>query len=162
MTASLPAPVPCAKGTFKAASSNVADESCDICTAGNYCPRQGTITPVACPKYMYCEAGSSIPVACIDGQQCMFGETSQEIYTDCEEGHYCIKGKKAPCYAGYICAAGESTPIPPTSLCPKGYYCEEGTVLDATVTIGVQGSGQIPCPVGTYNSYEGLTMLSEC
>ena len=86
-------------------------------------------TPIACPQYMFCVEGSIVPEACIDGQLCDTAVAgSQEVYTDCTNGYYCIKGYRQVCYAGYQCNAGSTTPIPTDAnsgiICPKGYFCE--------------------------------------
>ena len=98
-------PVPCAAGTFKAAS-DVLFQTCDQCTAGKYCPDLGTITPIDCPLYMVCPAGSSQPTACVDGYICdktyvststaaandnnALSPLSQESDVECPAGHFCI------------------------------------------------------------------------
>ena len=69
----------------------------------------------------------------------------------CPAGSYCIYGKEYKCYAGYLCISGAKTPTPTDGstgeACERGHYCEEGA-LEAT-----------PCPVGTYNSFEGASSL---
>ena len=76
-----------------------------------------------------------------------------------------------PCKAGYQCNDGSTTPIPTDAksgiICPKGHYCEAGSSTDtfcdsADALYDAAAKCAIPCPVGTYNSYEGLTKESEC
>lgn len=72
----------------------------------------------------------------------------------CPAGSYCIHGKKYSCYAGYICISAAKTPMPTDGttgmLCEKGYYCEKGALEPK------------PCPVGTYNPYEGASTVNSC
>ena len=166
-------------GTFRATGSDVAGVSCDVCTAGFYCPYEGMDTPVACPQYMYCPvtaaSGSIVPTPCIDGQLCDTATpTSQTVFTQCTHGNYCIKGMMQPCKAGYQCDDGSTTPIPTDAksgvICPKGYYCEAGSSTDTfcdyddgnNTKYDAAAKCKIPCPVGKYNSYEGATSESEC
>ena len=96
-----------------------------------------------------------MPTRCVDGQVCMSSvANSQKSFVQCTAGKFCLKGKEADCFGGYICFAGSVTPIPTDGksgkLCPGGQYCLAGK---ATST---------PCPAGTYNEFLGARLLSEC
>ena len=76
------------------------------------------------------------------------------IKVPCPAGSYCINGKEYTCYAGYLCISGSKTPTPTDGstgeACERGHYCEEGA------------EESTPCPIGTYNSFEGASTEDSC
>ena len=55
--------------------------------------------------------------------------------------------QQVKCYFVYL--GGETEP---TDICPRGYYCPNGTKL----------ATEFACPNGTYNDLEGITAESQC
>jgi len=113
------------------------------CKNGTYCPVESYI-PTSCPAGYY---GTSDPL-----------NFNQQIgCTGCDPGYYSIGNNTClKCTPGYVCL-GNTTRSNPTSvtshsgyICPKGYYCKEGS------------SAPTPCPMGTYSDVEGITSQSEC
>ena len=54
----------------------------------------------------------------------------------------------------YICNEGSTTPTPNDNIegyiCPAGYFCVEGAVIE-------EG-----CPIGTYQPYQGIDNCTVC
>jgi hypothetical protein len=114
------------------------------CPIGKYCPQQTNAVnneAIACPPGTY---NDHVNIGSAD--EC----------TPCPPGQYCncvggctAKPTSSPCDAGFFCPYGSSAPngytdayvfgLGASGLCPKGYYCEAGTIA-AT-----------PCPTTTYN-----------
>ncbi|XP_058655214.1 SCO-spondin isoform X4 [Onychostoma macrolepis] len=147
-------PVPCPVGTWSNSTGLRSAEECQSCPGGFYCASTGLTEPSGlCSNGFYCAKKAETPTP-IDG-------VSGHI---CPEGHYCPSGTTLPvpcdpgtfvtvtqasqcwpCTAGWYCVDGARL------LCPAGFYCPEGTGYDWK-----------PCPVGTYSSDSGLSVLSEC
>ncbi|XP_023932215.1 multiple epidermal growth factor-like domains protein 11 [Lingula anatina] len=112
---------------------------------------------------------------CPPGKVCD-GLALTEPGRDCELGYYCLEGTVSPtqypcppgtlgnatglvsvsgcliCPAGFACTGATGSPLVEMLICAKGHYCPNGTVSDV----------QFPCPGGTYNSYTGMSQLSDC
>ena len=62
--------------------------------------------------------------------------------------YYFPSGYSLECDAGYICMTGSSVPNPTDNVvgyvCPMGYYCPQGAVIE------------IPCAPGDYSPSTGL------
>ncbi|XP_050179054.1 multiple epidermal growth factor-like domains protein 6 isoform X3 [Myiozetetes cayanensis] len=134
--------LPCPEGFFcpKNSSSFLGNE----CSAGHYCPAgTASATQFPCPKGTYNpQNGSSLRSHC----------------TPCDPGHYCgLAGQPqvtGPCWAGFYCTGGASSPTPTDGLegntCPKGAYCPLGSAFPQ------------PCPPGYYSSSSGNTGIEDC
>lgn len=116
------------------------------CAVGFYCPF-GTRIP--CPAGTYCpQLGHSAPISCPPG---MFNAmVAQANCTTCPVGFICPGFNRLMpvlCPAGYVCSKrGLSSP---NSLCPKGFYCLEGTATSD----GFRNDTRLrpyPCKPGTY------------
>ena len=62
------APTVCSPGTFVTCAGKV---SCDLCSAGRYCPTPTSTT--LCPAGSYCPKGASAPTQCPENQYCPLG-----------------------------------------------------------------------------------------
>ncbi|PIK35709.1 hypothetical protein BSL78_27465 [Apostichopus japonicus] len=153
-------PVLCTYGTY----SNISGLSeCWECPPGLICEPE--TDPYDCPEGYYCLGGadsSSDPLACPRGT---FGNrtgmSALSHCSDCIPGHYCeTEGLAEPTgltSAGYwsITRAIQSGPFDDTysadfSICPEGFYCEEGS------------GNPDPCPPGSFSSSTHLGAIGEC
>ena len=126
-------PLGCEPGTYSIGGRS----ECDDCLAGHYC-RFNVSMPVPCTPHSYCPVGTRDPLPCPPGLYTMNGTTGLIEPTQCiacPPGHFCKLGViVGPCYPGYICYNGSSTPTPDGvnytggERCPVGYYCPEGTI----------------------------------
>ncbi|XP_060107674.1 multiple epidermal growth factor-like domains protein 6 [Heteronotia binoei] len=127
---------PCPGGHFCNGSGLMAPSG--RCTAGFYC-LSGSITPTPtdgitgapCPMGHFCPSGSESPMPCPPGSY-LADTPGQERCHQCPEGKYCIPGHMP-------------------QLCPKGFYCPEGTGLTWQ-----------PCPPGTYSPNQGVSHRTDC
>lgn len=114
-----------------------------------------------CPVGFFCPEGSSIPHRCPTGKLSKVTQVaSEDGCEDCPAGRYCEFGgfrqlrEAPPCSAGFICTGGSATPTPTDPaygyVCPPGYFCPEGAVVE-------QG-----CHLGYYNPNEGQAICTSC
>ena len=108
---------------------------------------------------MICPEGTEVPTLCDAGFSVspgLFGLLNECL--GCDPGTYStvINDTCQPCTAGYLCY-GETNHKYPTryllhhgEICPKGYYCEEGS------------SEATPCPIGSYNPDFGAVDMTQC
>lgn len=108
------------------------------CKNGSYCPTGSSVQdPFECRIGFHCPLGSSLPKPCPAGS---FANSSGRDKCDpCPEGFYCFPLELA---------GNESIGY---RICPRGYYCPEGTGLDWR-----------SCPAGTYSDRFGLYMEKQC
>lgn len=133
--------IPCMQGTFSS-SSNLS--TCDACTAGKYCPNTQMSTPLDCPEGYYCPTGSVMPKPCPAGTfRASTGATAEADCTLCTGGNYCLT-------TGLTAVTG---------TCLKGYFCTEGSVYAAPITLSAGKYG--PCPTGKYCA-AGTTTPTDC
>ncbi|PIK41162.1 hypothetical protein BSL78_21986 [Apostichopus japonicus] len=144
--------------------SNISGLSeCWECPPGLICEPE--TDPYDCPEGYYCLGGadaSSDPLACPRGT---FGNrtgmSALSHCSDCIPGHYCeTEGLAEPTgltSAGYwsITRAIQAGPFDDTysadfSICPEGFYCEEGS------------GNPDPCPPGSFSSSTHLGAIGEC
>ncbi|GMF36546.1 unnamed protein product [Phytophthora fragariaefolia] len=116
------------------------------CAPGFYCPF-GTRIP--CPAGSYCpQAGHIAPLPCPPGT--FNAMASQSNCTQCPVGFICPGyGRVMPalCPPGYVCS--KTALASPNSLCPRGFYCLEGTATSD----GFRNDTRLrpyPCRPGTY------------
>lgn len=106
----------CCRGFFGSG-----DDTCRECTAGYYCPLNGTVAPTElCTIGSYCPAGVSAPIPCPAGKVC--GSSGMALGMPCSAGAYCNgTGTIAPtrCAEGGYCPSGSIVP----TVCPVG-RCE--------------------------------------
>ena len=111
-----------------------------LCPVGQYCLK-GSISSTACPP------GSIRPVA---------GAASAADCWPCPAGQYCANSgaiaATGTCSEGYYCPpeAVIRVPTPSAYICPRGYYCGNGTI---------QPNG---CAPGTYQPNQGKTSCDSC
>ncbi|KAI9998049.1 hypothetical protein PInf_002383 [Phytophthora infestans] len=102
------------------------------CPAGSYCPQTGHISPLPCPPGTF------------------NAMTAQANCTSCPVGFICPGyGRVMPalCPSGYVCS--KRALASPNSLCPRGFYCLEGTATSD----GFRNDTRLrpyPCRPGTY------------
>lgn len=132
------------------------DTKCYLFVAGFYCSTPGQANYSApCKKGSYCPAGSSVPdpVECPIGFHC---PTGSALPKPCSAGTFTNstgRGSCDPCPDGFYCfplelARNESIGF---RICPRGFYCPEGTGLDWQ-----------SCPAGTYSDDLGLHKEKQC
>ncbi|XP_037064294.1 multiple epidermal growth factor-like domains protein 11 [Peromyscus leucopus] len=84
--------------------------------------------------------------SCLPGHFCPWGMVD---ITPCPPGSFASHAAATECL---ICPSGRyCVPGMRPQLCPRGFYCSEGTGLDWQ-----------PCPPGTYGYEPGLNSLAEC
>ena len=153
------------------------------CPPGYYCP-EGSTYFIACPSDHYCkqpmcermfldQAGAHRPTICPLGYREIVnvGEnfTRDSLNSTCEKcpaGTYMnasslVEEREClPCPPGFYCVGGSTfgdpgiSPVLFAYVCPQGHYCPTGDPFGS--------SDPIPCPVGTYNAYEGHSSLADC
>ncbi|KAL4109781.1 hypothetical protein PRIC1_001476 [Phytophthora ramorum] len=102
------------------------------CPAGSYCPLTGHISSLPCPPGTF------------------NGMIAQSNCTSCPVGFICPGyGRVMPalCPPGYVCS--KTSLSSPNSLCPRGFYCLEGTATSD----GFRNDTRLrpyPCKPGTY------------
>ncbi|XP_077467726.1 uncharacterized protein LOC144083618 [Stigmatopora argus] len=157
-------PVSCLPGAFQ----NLPGQAkCVTCPAGFYCADFTNVdignisrsyTPTLCPKGHFCPPGSESGVAfpCPPGTfSAQMGLSSEQGCESCPPGSYCASsGLKAPtglCSPGYFCSqrsiSAQPDDNPTGGRCKAGFYCPQGT------------SVMLPCPVTTFSSIEGWTLI---
>ncbi|RUS80254.1 hypothetical protein EGW08_011983, partial [Elysia chlorotica] len=151
----------CNAGYF---SSTTGNSVCELCNEGYICyQREG---PRLCPQGKYCPA-STVTVPLTAPKNCpvgTFGATdglkdSSECQT-CTGGSYCDTPGQSnvtgPITGGFWSMRGSTVATPADTnnpdhgICPKGYYCEEGS------------TAPLPCPQGTYGFAVQYDALSDC
>ena len=182
-------PLLCLPGTYQPERGQ---RSCLECPSSYYCdPSEGVeavISPPACPQGFYCPSGTDgtqpvCPSGTFGGR---IGLESIDDCTECTSGMYCegeaITSPTGPCFAGYFCTGGSSSPTPSDNVtvygnsswngngeCPVGYYCPLGSRVPTPCPTGsfsqsravTNASGCEPCPRGRYCSFTGPVMVTE-
>lgn len=137
---------------------------CQACLQGFYCTG-ATVHPIPCPAGFYCGASTIKPTMC--GIGTYGGSVGLGLVgecTDCPPGSFCAEpGAQAPtgkCDAGFICFGSSTKPRTDAAsavadtgvveVCPKGGYCEMGSVA------------QKACKGGYYNPNEGGKTVYDC
>lgn len=122
---------------FYCATPGLADVT-NPCKNGSFCPTGSIVPdPFECTIGFHCPLGSSKPKPCPAGS---FTNSSGRDQCDpCPEGFYCFPLELA---------RNESIGY---RVCPRGYYCPQGTGLDWR-----------SCPAGTYSDRLGLYKESQC
>ena len=145
-----PSPTQCPPGTNSSSYGLAAVTSCPPCTAGYYCPMNGTVyATLLCSAGYYCPSGTSLPsLQCPRGSFCVSGSANP---APCEAGTYqdqlgndTCKG----CPAGSYCGLNTSFPV----TCPMGFFCPSQT----------QYGNQYPCSNGTFSNSTGLSTVDQC
>jgi hypothetical protein len=126
---------------------------CLNCTAGYYCPGDGTPDPIACPAGTYNpQPGSQSSAACLTcpaGTYCPNPGTAT-IVTPCTPGYYCPAGTGSStgtttpqaCPAGTFYDGHNATQAGDCNPCPARFSC-------ASATGGSSGT-PFPCTAGYY------------
>ncbi len=153
-------------------------EATTPCTAGFYCPANGSALRALCEPGFYCPQGSSIPAACRAGFYCPRAGMSAESNL-CTGGYFCnatgasseiragrcnFLGSFCPagsssatqqqCTAGSFCNATGLSAV--SGPCLAGYWCGAGSTSStqnecAAGSYCVAGSsGPVLCPAGAY------------
>ncbi len=83
-------------------------------------------------------------------------------FRDCEPGHYCMNAVKMPCPEGYFGNVSSLSTEECSGVCPKGFYCPQGTISplsnpcgDASVYCPEGSSLPLDVPVGYYTVNHG-------
>ena len=125
-------PIPCDDGFFADVTGLAV---CKNCTAGDYCPRLGTINPSVCSPGRYCPTGTGeLQPKCPEGT--FNPANSQDELSDCQL-----------CTGGDVCSASGLSA--PNDQCDAGYWCGSGA-LNRQGATGIRGGSGGECPVGTY------------
>lgn len=115
-----------------------------------------------CPVGMYCEEGTTNGTKCPIGTMRPFtGGKTEGDCLPCEQGHYCdepgLAQAKGICLQGYYCPpeAKIKSPTPSDYLCPRGYFCVNGTAHPRGCKQGEYQPNKLeyaclPCPKGKY------------
>eukprot|EP01135_Chromosphaera_perkinsii_P005913 Nk52_evm8s371 gene=Nk52_evmTU8s371 len=164
---------PCTAGTYVSSTGSTQSSDCVTCTQGHFC-ELGTGTPVKCPSGTYmpntgakkqsdclpCTAGHKCGEATVTPVQCLaqeFSDVGASTCTSCQAGHFCSTPGTTQatmlasnrCAAGGVCATGSLNQAASVT-CNAGHYCPEAT------------TGEIKCPVGTYNTNTGSISVAAC
>ena len=114
----------------------------------------------------FCPTGVSITSPCLPGTFAnITGLHSAKECLQCIGGMYCdgygLTKPRGLCAAGFFCRFGSNSSTPHTTIsggldlpnadvCPRGYYCPQGTSFPQ------------PCPQGRYGGSSGLKSLYDC
>jgi hypothetical protein len=130
------------------------------CTAGFYCPSNGTAARVACEPGTFCPQGSSSAAGggvCQAGSFCPRGSSAP---VPCTAGAFCSEsGLSAPsgnCTGGVYCPIGSSNQTG-SGLCPAGLYCPSSSPAQACTAgyfcsaVGASAEARDgPCAIGAF------------
>ncbi|KAA0165573.1 hypothetical protein FNF28_03425 [Cafeteria roenbergensis] len=164
-------PLPCRPGTF---NGQVGQTECTPCPRGHICPGFGRVDPAMCPAgYVCSQEGQPTAVSrCPAGFYCLSGTSTADPFRNdttlrpyaCRPGTWCPAGVGSPevvkddffhaqnCTAGFFCEAASVTPTG-MGLCPKGFFCPEGTPAPIPTPKGTEAASEgTVCPPGTYRS----------
>ena len=153
-------PIPCPEGMYSNEIGQKSIHDCNPCMPGMYCNGSGLIQPSGpCDAGFYCPGKSHVSVPnppnleCPIGYHCPLGSS---IPRACSSGYYTNHTQAAECQicpAGFFCLPIDEKVNGSLSyfICPKGYYCPEGT-----------GANISRCPPGTWSNIFGLKQESEC
>ncbi|GKT33090.1 hypothetical protein ADUPG1_007102, partial [Aduncisulcus paluster] len=144
-------PIPCPPGTYNDSIGSSHVSACKACSAGNYCPKEGTLnneSGLEIEEGYYCKYGCSSSLGELVRDEAVYGAVVfGEDYEGglCPLGSYCPKGSSASpitcpvgTYNSTLGATSENYCLP----CPSGYYCSgEGLEDD---------SGKAKCSAGYY------------
>ena len=78
---------------------------------------------VSSGKCVAIAAGQRMP----DTAVVAFSDRSRDAQSECEPGHYCLKGVRYKCSKGRYGDKARETNSTCTGECEQGYYCEEGS-----------------------------------
>ena len=169
---------PCPIGSYSNSTGLSNVNQCIECDAGMYCESAGLTAPTGpCDAGFYCTIGNSVSNP-HNLSECNNQEGSGAISDTedlvlvqvggiCSPGSYCPRNSSQPlpCLPGTFANSPQQSSC---ELCPKGYYCEQGT-SDYTMfpcPIGhycVEGSATPePCPIGTFLDREAGVNISSC
>jgi hypothetical protein len=135
-------------------------EAITPCTAGFYCPSNGTAARVACEPGTFCPQGSSSAAGggvCQAGSFCPRGSSAP---VPCTAGAFCSEsGLSAPsgnCTGGVYCPIGSSNQTG-SGLCPAGLYCPSSSPAQACTAgyycsaVGASAEARDgPCAIGAF------------
>ena len=153
---------PCPEGTYNNVAGQQTPESCEACTLGTYCEGEGNTWPTNdCSPGWYCNGSATTNMStthggrCQPGYYCPAGSSHPE---PCDGGKFCdVAGLDRPtgnCTAGYFCKLKAKFSDPKDGstggVCPRGYYCPEGT------------RDPMPCAPGFYQDGTQATNSSAC
>eukprot|EP00792_Barthelona_sp_PAP020_P012362 TRINITY_DN699_c0_g1_i1.p1 TRINITY_DN699_c0_g1~~TRINITY_DN699_c0_g1_i1.p1 ORF type:complete len:1123 (+),score=243.15 TRINITY_DN699_c0_g1_i1:40-3408(+) len=154
----------CDSGYFQTSAGN-----CEICPLNYECPTMsikkqceegtyalpGSISCVPCPEG-YCCPLHGIPLKCKDNEYSPLNEGSCLI---CPAGYQCDGSKKTLCLKGYFSVEGSLL----CTKCPDGFVCTDPTTLPTKCPAGYKciDGGQLLCSSGTY-SEEGSSTCKRC
>ncbi|WAR09797.1 hypothetical protein MAR_034873 [Mya arenaria] len=141
-------PLPCPIGTYNPSWNSSDLVNCHPCEQGWAYGDVANLTSAndckTCPAGYICGYATTDfeMTTAADQYPCPAGTFTNR--SDLYEAAQCT-----PCTGGYYCIGGEKEP---TGICPRGYYCPEGTLIGT----------EYGCPNGTYNDLEGLSSVDEC
>ncbi|XP_072282810.1 uncharacterized protein [Pyxicephalus adspersus] len=148
-------PLPCPAGTWSDTEGLSRKTECQPCQGGHYCNTSGLVTSSGlCSPGYYCSGGSETSTPyngqsgglCPPGHYCPLGSAGP---VPCPPGSYVLQNGATVCN---VCPAGKyCLPQMTPQLCPRGFFCPQGTGLNWTA-----------CPPGTYSSEPGLESVSDC
>jgi len=140
-------PIKCEGGKYGAISGQTSKECSGPCKPGFFCT-PGSTKPDPYPCGMvnyYCPVGTTVRYKVNEGFYSI-PENVSDLYRTaqlpCPPGSYCIGGLKYDCPAGKYNSI--SNQVSCSSLCPRGFYCPQGSIYP------------IACPAGKYGSDIGM------
>ena len=114
----------CPAGTY----ANTGSLQCMICPPGNFCPYEGTTSPIPAPSGWYIPSAGSVvqySYMCEYAYYCPTGSVNQIL---CPAGSYCnTVAMQYPnnCSFGYYNNKVGSYSQSDCIICPAGYYCNK-------------------------------------
>jgi hypothetical protein len=123
---------PCPPGSYCAVDTSTGVQSVTPCKRGHYCPGEGNLAPIKCPRGTYqSNEGATLCLACTPGYYCH--EEGMQNPALCPAGVVCDRDMefgihqynvKSRYSQGADINHGISTL---TALCPPGHFCRAGT-----------------------------------
>ena len=142
------------------------------CAPGHICPYGSHLaTQITCgfgldePSSVYCPSGllngSWKPTSVTPGYYTTGGEGTLNLTRSaqslCEEGHYCLHGRKIRCPSGRYGGTQGLKNSSCTGTCDPGYFCPQGSSSARQIECGSEWGVRAPCVV----TGMGLTSLVE-
>ena len=144
----------CPSGTFGETEKLSSSRCSGPCPKGYFCPK-GSVTGTPCGKVnSYCPEASVAPIPVPVGYYSKSSDGTVNVddmssllrsdISICEEGFYCVDGIRYMCKSGVYGNEKGLSSLSCSGPCPKGFFCEAGTVDPYSRPCGPKPSSYCP------------------